>query len=82
MTIFPQGRLKNIETFKNKALFVKADISKILLKWIKHFKGVDKVFHFAALADIVPSIQKPEDYYKSNVNGTLNILETCRKNIK
>ena len=73
------GRLKNIETFKNKALFVKADISKNSLKWIKHFKGVDKVFHFAALADIVPSIQKPEDYYKSNVNGTLNILETCRK---
>ena len=73
------GRLKNIETFKNKALFVNADISKNSLKWIKHFKGVDKVFHFAALADIVPSIQKPEDYYKSNVNGTLNILETCRK---
>lgn len=73
------GRLKNIETFKNKVLFVKADISKNSLKWIKHFKGVDKVFHFAALADIVPSIQKPEDYYKSNVNGTLNILETCRK---
>ena len=26
------------------------------------FNGVDYVFHFAALADIVPSIQRPWDY--------------------
>lgn len=31
------------------------------------FAGVDYVFHFAALADIVPSIQRPYDYYSSNV---------------
>ena len=27
------------------------------------FQNVDYVFHFAALADIVPSIQKPWEYY-------------------
>src|SRR5216683_2539562 len=34
------------------------------------FAGVDWVFHFAALADIVPSIQHPTLYYHSNVDGT------------
>ncbi|MDE5779577.1 MAG: SDR family oxidoreductase [Lachnospiraceae bacterium] len=42
------------------------------------FKGLDYVFHLAALADIVPSIQKPEEYYTSNVLGTFNVLE-CAK---
>lgn len=42
------------------------------------FKGVDYVFHLAALADIVPSIQRPWDYYSSNVLGTFNVVE-CAK---
>lgn len=42
------------------------------------FQGVDYVFHFAALADIVPSIQKPWEYYSSNVLGTYNVVE-CAK---
>ena len=47
------------------------------------FEGVDYVFHFAALADIVPSIENPDNYYHSNVNGTFNVLEACRKhNVK
>jgi UDP-glucose 4-epimerase len=73
------GRLKNIENFKNKVFFKKADLSKNSSNWTKYFKGVDKVFHFAALADIVPSIQEPEEYFKSNVTGTLNVLEACKK---
>jgi UDP-glucose 4-epimerase len=43
------------------------------------FEGVDKVFHIAALADIVPSIQQPLNYHKSNVDGTINVLEAARK---
>lgn len=42
------------------------------------FKGVDKVFHIAALADIVPSIQMPLKYHRSNVDGTINVLEASR----
>lgn len=42
------------------------------------FENVDYVFHLAALADIVPSIQKPEEYYSSNVLGTYNVLECAR----
>ena len=44
------------------------------------FNGVDYVFHLAALADIVPSIEKPGEYYLSNAYGTFNVLECCRKN--
>ena len=40
--------------------------------------GVDWVFHLAGLADIVPSIQKPLTYYRSNVDGTVNMLEAAR----
>lgn len=43
------------------------------------FKGVDWVFHFAALADIVPSIQKPQEYFHSNVDGTFSVLQMSRK---
>ena len=73
------GRIKNIDSFKNKIIFKKVDLSKKLSSWIEIFKNVDKVFHLAALADIVPSIQQPNEYYDSNVTGTLNVLEACRK---
>ena len=36
--------------------------------------GAQWVFHFAALADIVPSIQKPLDYHEANVDGTVSAL--------
>jgi UDP-glucose 4-epimerase len=42
------------------------------------FEGVDWVFHLAALADIVPSIQMPTQYHRSNVDGTFAVLEAAR----
>jgi len=42
------------------------------------FDDVDWVFHFAALADIVPSIQRPEDYFHSNVDGTFSVLQAAK----
>lgn len=44
----------------------------------RHFAGVDWVFHLAALADIVPSIERPQDYYRANVTGTMNVVEAAR----
>ena len=47
------------------------------------FEGVDWVFHMAALADIVPSIQMPQKYFHSNVDGTFCVLQAARKaNVK
>ncbi|MCP5366056.1 MAG: SDR family oxidoreductase [Hyphomicrobiales bacterium] len=42
------------------------------------FAGVDWVFHLAALADIVPSIQHPLVYHRANVDGTASVLEAAR----
>ena len=45
--------------------------------------GADWVFHLAALADIVPSIQKPAEYFHSNVDGTFAVLRAAQKaNVK
>lgn len=74
------GWMKNLrEAEKNKNFeFVQADIrnSKDLEG---HFEGVDWVFHLAALADIVPSIEKPREYFETNVDGTFNVLEASKK---
>jgi UDP-glucose 4-epimerase len=42
------------------------------------FQGAARVFHLAALADIVPSIERPDDYHDVNVGGTFNVLEAAR----
>lgn len=40
--------------------------------------GAERVFHLAARADIVPSIQEPEAYFRANVDGTFAMLEAAR----
>jgi UDP-glucose 4-epimerase len=47
-------------------------------RMFKACKDSKWVFHLAALADIVPSIQRPLDYHHSNVNGTASVLEAAR----
>jgi UDP-glucose 4-epimerase len=37
----------------------------------EHFVGVNRVFHLAALADIVPSIQRPLEYLRAGVDGIM-----------
>lgn len=43
------------------------------------FYNAENVYHLAALADIIPSIENPRDYYETNVSGTFNILEAVQK---
>lgn len=58
--------------------FVKADIRNS--KEIEpYFEKTDWVFHLAALADIVPSIEKPREYFETNVDGTFNVLEASKR---
>lgn len=74
---FSTGRALNLEHLKHEIEIVESDIS-IQGKWIEKFKGIDYVFHIAALADIVPSIQNPDAYFRSNVNGTFNVLQASK----
>jgi len=73
------GRLQNLDNHKNnKNLeFIQEDISE-LSSIRDHFKDIDKVIHMAALADIVPSIVNPAQYYKSNITGTFSVIEAAR----
>jgi UDP-glucose 4-epimerase len=41
--------------------------------------GVARIFHLAARADVVPSIQEPEAYFRANVDGTFAVLEGARQ---
>ncbi len=46
-------------------------------------KDSEYIYHFAGLADIKEAKQKPIDTIKSNILGTTNILDACRKhNVK
>ncbi|MBI2118151.1 MAG: SDR family oxidoreductase [Elusimicrobia bacterium] len=77
---FSTGRKKNLDHHKNNPnlQIYNADISSFE-EIEKFFKGIDWIFHIAALADIVPSIQTPLNYHKSNVDGTISVLEAARK---
>lgn len=80
---FSSGRKLNIKGFNQQKLkIVKVDISNFK-KIEKYFKKIDFVFHLAGLADIVPSIEQPDKYFKSNVVGTFNVLQASKlANIK
>jgi len=75
---FSTGRLENLNHISTDVKILNSDISR-QGDWEKAFKNVDVVFHLAALADIVPSIENPFSYYQSNVHGTFNVLEACKK---
>lgn len=77
---FSTGRLENLfACLSNDRLELKkVDVSNFQ-KIKDYFKGVDWVFHLAALADIVPSIQNPLKYHKFNVEGTVSVLEAARR---
>ena len=76
---FSTGRMKNLAQQKdNKSLaIIEADVSD-LDRIIPYFDAGDIVFHLAALADIVPSIENPMAYYKANVSGTMCVVEASR----
>lgn len=78
---FSSGRPENLKHQKgNKNLHI-FQINITDTQTVKEYiKGADWVFHLAALADIVPSIQFPEKYFRSNVDGTFSVIEACRHN--
>jgi UDP-glucose 4-epimerase len=73
---FSTGRRENLEHVKSSIALVEGDVS-AAGEWVTQFEGVDWVFHLAALADIVPSIQNPESYFRANVDGTFNVLRAA-----
>lgn len=73
------GRMSNLDVVANSPRLSvhKADVADHdAIKPL--FEGVDWVFHLAALADIVPSIEQPFPYHRANVDGTISVLEAAR----
>jgi len=46
----------------------------------QNIKGAVAVVHLAAHTDVIGSLENPKEDWDINVNGTLNLLEACRKN--
>ena len=74
---FSTGRPENLGHLRGKVEVVECDLA-VSGDWMRQLKNIDWVFHLAALADIVPSIQNPEAYFRANVDGTFNILQACK----
>ena len=60
------------------ARFVEADLRDPAQVSAAVAEGFDGVLHFAALALVAESVSHPERYYRTNVTGTLNLLEAMR----
>src|SRR6516162_11027902 len=77
---FVVGRRANLDQHAGKPALeiIEADIAdKRVVK--DACAGVNRIFHLAARADIVPSIQQPEAYFRANVDGTFAVLEAARR---
>jgi UDP-glucose 4-epimerase len=73
------GRLSNLDhiVYKENLKIVQGDVlDKKLVN--QCLDGCDFVFHLAALADIVPSIVNPSEYFTANVSGTVALLEVAK----
>ena len=70
----------NISGHKKNFTLYNADIGDFstVEKIVKKEKP-DKILHLAARAGVQPSIKDPLEYVRSNVVGTANLLEACKK---
>jgi UDP-glucose 4-epimerase len=67
------------ENHNDKAQYINADIRRFD-DIAEYFKGVDVVFHFAAIARTPWCVEDPILCYETNVLGPVNVMEAARKN--
>ncbi len=76
----PATKEGNIASFRDQVRLVRGDIRDVeLVDSLFTENQFDQVFHFAARAGVRPSIANPRLYISTNIDGTLNLLEGCRK---
>ncbi len=78
------GNLTNLadvqKDFPGRYRFIKGDISdKELVQRVFETSTIDGVVHFAAESHVDRSILGPEAFVRTNIYGTFNLLETCRR---
>ena len=74
------GNLRNIEEFRRnrRFKFLKGDVLDAR-RLREVFRDVDACVHLAAQINVQRSIDRPEETFRNNVDGTFNVLEWCRR---
>ncbi|OGK26088.1 UDP-glucose 4-epimerase GalE [Candidatus Roizmanbacteria bacterium RIFCSPHIGHO2_02_FULL_37_9b] len=75
----PLELLKN-KFGENKLRIYEIDLQNDLGKLFKNEKDISAVLHYAASCIVDESMNKPEKYFKNNILGTLNLLESMTAN--
>ncbi len=70
------GSLRNLESAKEEVRLHRLTILQPK-PLAKAFEGHDLVFHLAAKTSVPESVAKPDEYWRTNVEGTLNVLKTA-----
>lgn len=73
------GLESNLAAVKDKITFVKGSITD-LPALLKAAKGVDTVFHLAAVSNVQQTLDDPVYAHNVNATGTLHVLEAARAN--
>jgi UDP-glucose 4-epimerase len=72
------GFRSNLDEVAGRIDFIEGDIRDLEVCW-EASKGVEFVFHVAALPSVPRSMADPMGTHNTNVNGTLNLLEAARR---
>jgi dTDP-glucose 4,6-dehydratase len=77
------GRLENLSAVKDQVNFYKIDISnKLAVEKLFAAENFDVVVHFAAESHVDNSLENPNTFLRTNVEGTLNLVLECIKKPK
>ena len=68
------------EKYGDRYVFVKADIcDREAVSAVLDRYGIDAIAHFAAESHVDRSIVRPDDFIRTNINGTYNLLQLARE---
>ena len=76
----PNLKTRNLQAIRNDIRLIRGDIRNEELIDRSFSEGkFDQVVHLAARAGVRPSITDPKLYYSTNIDGTFNLLDACRR---
>src|SRR5262245_33442103 len=72
------GRLENLDSLRERVEWIEGDLrDRVAVE--RAMRGVEVVFHQAALASVGRSVEHPREVAEVNVTGTLNVLVAARE---
>jgi UDP-glucose 4-epimerase len=74
---FSTGREENLKGATARVRVERGNVNETV-RLTETCRGADTIFHLAGLADIVPSIERPMEYFRANVDGTASVMEAAR----